>query len=384
MADTAGVAGTGTPGANQDFAAVSPNTTPARTPGEVLTVGQQKSFSAPVPKVSNDMVLLFAQQAFDLAVKKPLRDKMIWDQFASVSVSEGGAVNGKSVRKFFGDDIDPTGADVPLLENVDVDSVAFAGRGVDCTLREYGRAVSRTRLAQVISKINIDPMIVDRVAYDASRAQDLLAKTAFTTGVTSGISYVLPDGTTQASVPASLTVGTAATDFLSTTSLQVAIATLEAKNVLPYRNGNYILLVGPVGAQHLKNERDTGGFRYVTARNEGAAGNSIYRGTIGMVEGAEIVVSNTVPAGHAYLIGQDAFMKAHANQEGYGAMPATVVAPQIDKLKRFLSWGWLHYVGYSLFDTRAIVHIPISTAFRPEGAAGASTIDLAVTAVTGW
>lgn len=382
--DIGGVAGTGSLGANQDNMGATPVVAPRNTPGEVLTVGQQKSFSAPAPKVSNDLVLLFAQQTFDLAVKAPLRNRLIWDQFASVSLSEGGAVNGKSVRKFFGDDIDETGSDIPLLENVDVDSVAFSGRAIDFTLREYGRAVSRTRLAQVISKINIDPMIVDRVAWDAARAQNKLAKAAFIAGASTGVTYINPDGSTVASVPASLDAGTAATDFLSTTALQVAIATLEMQNVLPFRNGNYILLTGPKGAQHLKNERNTGGFRYVTARNEGAAGNSLYRGTVGMVEGAEIVVSNDVPDGFAYLIGQDALAKAHANSEGYGANPSTIVAPIIDKLRRFLSWGWLHYVGYSVFDTRAIVTIPISTEFRPEGTEGASTLPGTVTEVTGW
>lgn len=381
MADTTGAAGTGSLGANQDNMGATPVVAPRNTPGEVLTVGQDASFSAPAPKISNDLVLLFAQQAFDLAVKAPLRDKLIWDQFATVSVAEGGAVNGKSVRKFFGDDIDKTGGTTPLLENVDVDSVAFAGKAVDCTLREYGRAVSRTRLAQVISKINIDPMIVDRVAYDAARAVDILAMTAFTAGT---VNYIDAAGASTASVFNKVAAGTPATDFLSTTVLQAAIARLEQNNVLPFRNGNYVLLTGPVGAQHLKNERDTGGFRYVTARNEGTAGNSLYRGTIGMIEGAEVVVANSVPAGKAYLIGQDAFMKAHASQEGYGAQPSTLVSPVIDKLRRFLSWGWLHYVGYSVFDTRATVEIPISTAFRPEGTAGASTLKPTVTAATGW
>jgi hypothetical protein len=153
----------------------------------------------------------------------------------------------------------------------------------------------------------------------------------------------------------------------------MGVTALEMRNVLPFRNGNFILLCNPQGAQHLKNERDTGGFRYVTARNEGAAGNSIYNGTIGMTEGVEIVVSNRVPVGKAYLIGRDALAKTNLNSEGYSENPSTVVAPVIDKLRRFLSWGWLHFVGYSLYDARSIIEYTYTEKFRPAGAAGLDT-----------
>jgi hypothetical protein len=145
------------------------------------------------------------------------------------------------------------------------------------------------------------------------------------------------------------------------------------RNVLPFRNGNYVLLCNPQGAQHLKNERDTGGFRYVTARNEGAAGNSIYNGTIGMCEGVDVVVSNRVPVGKAYLLGRDALAKTNLNSEGYSENPSTIVAPVIDKLRRFLSWGWLHYVGYSMYDARSIIEYTYTEKFRPAGATGLDT-----------
>ena len=159
---------------------------------------------------------------------------------------------------------------------------------------------------------------------------------------------------------------------------------LEQQNAQQFMTGNYILLVNPVGAQHLKNERDTGGFRYVTARNNGAGGNDIYRGTIGMIEGADIVVSNTVPAGKAYLMGRDALSKVYTTKEGYGSQPTSVVAPVVDKLKRFLSWGHLHYVGYKLFDTRSLIEITYKNVWRPAGALNIGADPTAITAVTGW
>jgi hypothetical protein len=159
---------------------------------------------------------------------------------------------------------------------------------------------------------------------------------------------------------------------------------LEQQNAQQFMTGNYILLTNPVGAQHLKNERDTGGFRYVTARNNGAAGNDIFRGTIGLVEGADIVVSNTVPAGKAFLIGKDALAKVYTTKEGYGAQPHTVVSPIVDKLKRFLSWGHLHYVGYGIYDTRAMLTINYSNVWRPAGTKNLGAPQGAPVGVTGW
>jgi hypothetical protein len=383
-----GIAGTGTAGANQDGTTPAGNeiSKGAHTPGEVLFVGQDASHSAAAgPTIDDAFVEAFVHPAFDLAVKEPLRDKLIWDQF--VTWRPSGDL-GSDITAFLGDDIDETGADVPLVENLDVDSVTFGVWSIKFTGDEYGRAVSRTRLANAKTIVNVDPMIVDRVAFDAARAVDKIAQKALmdpATGALKGVNYHRGKaGALIATTPAKITI----TGFLNTSDLQIGTAILEGRNVLPFRNGNYILLCNPQGAQHLKNERDTGGFRYVTARNEGRDGNSIYNGTIGMTEGVEIVVSNRVPEGKAYLIGRDALAKTFLNSEGYGEQPSTVVAPVIDKLRRFLSWGWLHFVGYAPYDVRSMIEYDYSkkgaTGFRPAGApglnaAGGVITDLAVT-----
>jgi hypothetical protein len=381
-----GIAGTGTAGANQDGATGegSSISTGYLTPGEVLNVGQDKAFSsADGPNIFNDFARLTVQPAFNLAVAQPLRNRLIWDQFATPKVANLNINGWDEVRLFFGADIpeDTTGPDggpAPLMENLDVDSVTFTGRSVALTAREYGRAVSRTRLANVVGQINIDPTIVDRVAFDAARGVDALAKAALTKA---GATYLDAAGAQVQSVVSKIDASDA---FLSSTLLQVAISMLEQQNAMQFGTGNFILLTNPVGAQHLKNERDTGGFRYVTARNNGAAGNDLFRGTIGMVEGADVVVSNTVPAGKAYLLGVDALAKVYTTKEGYGANPTTVVSPIIDKLKRFLSWGHLHYVGYGIYDTRAMIEITYMNNWRPAGAGNLGGDITAITAVTGW
>ena len=70
--------------------------------------------------------------------------------------------------------------------------------------------------------------------------------------------------------------------------------------------------------------------------------------------------------------------------EGYGDQPATVVAPIVDKLRRFLSWGWLHYVDYALFDSRAVIEISHADKWRPAGADNVGSAPGDPVAVTNW
>ena len=384
----------GTAGANQDGAAgtsgIAAATIDGRgTPGEILNTGFGAANSvATGPDIFTDFSRLTVQTALDLAIAKPLRNKLIWDQMATPKVANLNVNGWDTVRSFFGGDIPEDtssgGGPAPLMENLDVDSVTFTGRSVEITAREYGRAVSRTRLANVVGQINIDPQIVDRVSFDAARGVDALARLALTNGAASGVTYTEADGTTTASVPTSIAVNGSGNTFLSSTLLQVAISILEQQNAQQFMTGNYILLTNPVGAQHLKNERDTGGFRYVTSRNNGVGGNDLFRGTIGEVEGADIVVSNTVPAGKAYLMGKDVLHKVYTTKEGYSAQPQSVVAPVVDKLRRFLSWGHLHYVGYKMFDTRALVTLNYTNVWRPAGSGNIGADPGAITQVTGW
>jgi len=128
MAD---VAGTGTAGANQN----GPVAAPAYSPGEVVSVGTPLANNAPAPKVNTDLQTMFVQRAFDTAVKAPLRDRLIWDQFATVRPTSQ-THNGAPVRMFFGEDIPEAGSEIPLLENLDVDSVSFSARAIDLEPKE--------------------------------------------------------------------------------------------------------------------------------------------------------------------------------------------------------------------------------------------------------
>lgn len=356
----AAVAGTGTAGSNQNGAHPAG---PFATPGEVVSAKGPLSINAAAPKVDIDMGLMFVQRAYDLVIQEPMRDELIFDQFAKKR-STRLTHNGTPVRFFFTDDLPEQ--TTPLLENLDVDSISYGGRTLDVSMREYGTAVTRTNLLRASSMVAIDPDIADKLAYNAGRSVDTLARTAL---LGSTIAYALPDGTALTGTIATIPAAGSGDTWLGTTSLQIATAMLMAENVRPLRGSQYVCITSPSGAQQIRNERDTGGYRYLTARNEGMDGNSIFRGTVGEIEGCDIVVSNRMAAGTSIVIGKEALAKAYSTGFGYGENPNTVVGPTTDKLRRFAHIGWLHLVGYSIFRGEAIVKITHATGYRPAGSA---------------
>ena len=150
-------------------------------------------------------------------------------------------------------------------------------------MSEYGTAVTTTNLLRGTSMVPIDPIAAERVGYNAGKSIDRLAKVALDAA---NVTY------DDASTTAISQIGSSS-DFLGSALLQEGVASLEEANVRPFNSDSYVVVVSPKQAQHLKSEDTNQGWRYITARQEGTDGNSIYRGEIGMYEGVRIIVNNT-------------------------------------------------------------------------------------------
>ena len=340
-------AGTGTAGANQN----GPATAPMYSPGEIVTAAGPLSINAPAPVVDITLGSQFVTKAYDLAVYPALRPELIFDQFATVRATNT-THRGGSVRFSFVDDI--AEQTTPLLENIDVDSVTLASKALTVTMREYGTAVTNTALIRGTSMISLDPLIAERVGYNAGLSVDTVARVAL--DVTS-ITY--DDGST-ASVGS---IGNAAAP-LDGATLREGVALLRAANVRPLRGGNYVAVISPYQAQQLMSETTDTGFRWMVgyAGGAGTAGNSIFMGEVGTYEGVRLVVNNHLTnQGKGYLMGAEALAKAFSTAPGFGPNPKTVVSPVVDKLRRFASVGWYHLVGYSVFRAEALLHINTQT-----------------------
>jgi N4-gp56 family major capsid protein len=336
-------AGTGTPGANQN----GPLAAPAYSPGEIVTAAGPLSINAPAPIVDITLGSQFVTKAYDLAVYPALRPELIFDQFATVRATNT-THRGGSVRFSFVDDI--TEQTTPLLENLDVDSVVLTSKALTVNMREYGTAVTNTALIRGTSMISLDPLIAERVGYNAGLSIDTLCRTAL-----DQTSITYDDGTTA-------TIGSigATSSPLSGAILRQGVARLRAANVRPLRGGNYVAVISPYQAQQLMSETTDTGFRWMVgyAGGEGTAGNSVFMGEVGTYAGVRLVVNNhPTNQGQGYLMGAEALAKAFSTAPGYGANPKTVVSPVVDKLRRFASVGWYHLVGYSIFRAEALLQI---------------------------
>jgi N4-gp56 family major capsid protein len=334
-------AGTGTPGANQNGPYIQ------YSPGEIVTAAGPLSINAPAPIVDITLGSQFVTKAYDLAVYPSLRPELIFDQFATVRASNT-THRGGSVRFSFVNDISEQ--TTPLLENIDVDSVTLSSKALTIAMREYGTAVTNTALLRGTSMIAMDPLIAERVGYNAGLSVDTLARVALDA---TSVTY---DDATTGTIGS---VGNAAAP-LDGDALRNGVAILRSNNVRPLRGGNYVAVISPYQAQQLMSDTTDTGFRWMVgyAGGMGQAGNSIFMGEVGTYEGVRLVVNNHLTnQGRGYLMGAEALAKAYSTAPGFGPQPGTVVAPVVDKLKRFASVGWYHLVGYSVFRTEALLHI---------------------------
>ena len=339
-------AGTGTPGSNQD----GPGTAPMYSPGEIVTAAGPLSINAPAPVVDITLGSQFVTKAYDLAVYPALRPELIFDQFATVRATNT-THRGGSVRFSFVNDI--AEQTTPLLENIDVDSVTLTSKALTVSMREYGTAVTNTALIRGTSMISLDPLIAERVGYNAGLSVDTLARVAL-----DATTITYDDGSTA-------TVGSVGNvaSGLTGSFLREGVARLRAANVRPLRGGNYVAVISPYQAQQLMSDTTDTGFRWMVgyAGGQGTAGNSIFMGEVGTYEGVRLVVNNHLTSqGKGYLMGAEALAKAFSTAPGFGPNPKTVVSPVVDKLRRFASVGWYHLVGYSVFRADALLHINTS------------------------
>lgn len=241
-------------------------------------------------------------------------------------------------------------ATTALTETSDVTPVALANPSqVTVTVTEYGNAVEQTEKVNLATFSSIDTMIGDAIAYNAADTLDQLVATALTSGT------VVKYGGSRTST-ATLT----ATDVLSTTMLRKAQTTLLESNAQPRVGDLYTLFIHPRQAFDLRAETGSGGFVDIHKYTTENVGN-LLTGTIGVLEGFQVVQTSRVPSTtegasgatvyKAVAVGKEALLEANV----YDVQ--TVVAPQIDILRRKSALGWKYFGGWGIFRDAAVVRL---------------------------
>ena len=243
-----------------------------------------------------------------------------------------------------------TAATTALTETSDVTPVALGNPSqVTVTVTEYGNAVEQTEKVNLAAFSDIDTMIGDAIAYNAADTLDKLVATALTGGT------VVKYGGTRTST-ATLT----ASDVLSTTMLRKAQTALLEANAQPRIGDLYTLFIHPRQAFDLRAETGSGGFVDIHKYTTENVGNLV-TGTIGVLEGFQVVQTTRVPSGadgassatvyKAVAVGKEALLEANV----YDVQ--TVIAPQIDILRRKSALGWKYFGGWGIFRDAAVCRL---------------------------
>lgn len=243
-----------------------------------------------------------------------------------------------------------TAATTALTETSDVTPVALGNPSqVTVTVTEYGNAVEQTEKVNLAAFSDIDTMIGDAIAYNAADTLDKLVATALTGGT------VVKYGGTRTST-ATLT----ASDVLSTTMLRKAQTALLEANAQPRIGDLYTLFIHPRQAFDLRAETGSGGFVDIHKYTTENVGN-LLTGTIGVLEGFQVVQTTRVLSGadgassatvyKAVAVGKEALLEANV----YDVQ--TVIAPQIDILRRKSALGWKYFGGWGIFRDAAVCRL---------------------------
>ena len=241
-------------------------------------------------------------------------------------------------------------ATTALTETSDVTPLALANPSqVTVTVTEYGNAVEQTEKVNMATFSSIDTMIGDAIAYNAADTLDQLVATALTSG------SVVKYGGSRTST-ATLT----ASDVLSTSMLRKAQTTLLEANAQPRVGDLYTLFIHPRQAFDLRAETGAGGFVDIHKYTTDNVGN-LLTGTIGVLEGFQVVQTSRVPSTtsgassatvySAVAVGKEALLEANV----YDVQ--TVVAPQIDILRRKSALGWKYFGGWGIFRDEAVCRL---------------------------
>jgi len=243
-----------------------------------------------------------------------------------------------------------TAATTALTETSDVTPVALGNPSqVTVTVTEYGNAVEQTEKVNLAAFSDIDTMIGDAIAYNAADTLDKLVATALTGGT------VVKYGGTRTST-GTLT----ASDVLSTTMLRKAQTTLLEASAQPRIGDLYTLFIHPRQAFDLRAETGSGGFVDIHKYTTENVGN-LLTGTIGVLEGFQVVQTTRVPSAaegassatvyKAVAVGKEALLEANV----YDVQ--TVIAPQIDILRRKSALGWKYFGGWGIFRDAAVCRL---------------------------
>jgi N4-gp56 family major capsid protein len=312
---------------------------------EIAKLTQVGAVSNGLPTGSDGVDSLITR-AYELLAHQNYRRELLFDEAATVRlarVSHNGAVYQLNVV----DDISDDPSTALLVEQYDVLPTPLVSWKLDVILKEYGRVVTTTNLLRGTSFVPVDPIAAERIGRNAGATMDRLA-----------LSVLLGSG----GITKAGAAGSAPTDVTVTgkpsDTLRAAAQSFADNNVMPFASGYYRAYINPAGITALRSESDAAGWRYNAVRNASDEVRSgMNRRYVTTYEGFEIYSTTTpgiaTPGG--VFLGADALAKVAPQAAGFGTSPEIVIAPVVDRLRRFASVGWKWLGAYSRFRSEAVL-----------------------------
>lgn len=321
----------------------------------------------------------YVQTAYDMLAYFSLRPELYADQIADIKPTNQ-SMPGSSI--VFNVQTDMALATVALNESTDVTPVALTSTQVTITINEYGNTTLTTAAVRAQSFVSIDEVQANTVGFNAGRTVDELAWIQLRTGT--NVNY---------SAGAGVTVGTAGQpptarnqitplDTLRAYDIRYNVAALKRNNV-PGFGGYYLCMLHPDNSFDLWQES---GNQALIAPHIYSAPEAVFRGEIGSFAGARMVETPTAPvfadAGSsttdtdvyaAIFVGRQALAKVWAIKDGNGPLPAIVMGPVTDYLRRFQPLGWKWMGGYGQFRSASLWRQECSSSIGQNTTAGTGT-----------
>tara|TARA_B100001996_G_scaffold321826_1_gene266449 strand:- start:353 stop:1282 length:930 start_codon:yes stop_codon:yes gene_type:complete len=293
--------------------------------------------------------------AFEQLAYFALRSNPLYEMIADVR-STAQTHNGASVTFDIYNNM--TAATAALAEATDVTAVALGDTTVTVSLSEYGNAVTTTAKLRGTSFLNVDADAANVIGYNMVDSLDQVVA-AIAAG---GTNEILPTGRAA-------TVNIVAGDTITADQTRTAAAKLRDKSAPGFENGNYVGMIHPNAAFDLRSQTAVTDVIAYQIRQDGQAVRNGSIGTWGGVEFIENPRANIqAGAGAAgidvydtVIAGRQALAKAFSRAPGFGEMPQIVYGPVTDNLRRFVTVGWYHLVGYGRFREDCLQRVESSS-----------------------
>lgn len=291
----------------------------------------------------------FVQTAYDRFAELALRNQPLVRALADKRPAQQAMPGSSIVLNILGD---MTANVTPLSEQVDPDAVLVGTPSqVTITLNEYGAATRTTRLAELYAFSEIDPQVLNEVAWNMVDSLDTLALNKLRVGTN-----VLYGGS------ATSTGQLTASMLLTAGLVRRTVANLRKAAAVPRRGALYWAGIHPEVSVDLREQ--TGSTTWRTPHEYGA-NEAIWNGEIGTFEGAFFVESprmyvatdgaSSAKAHRTLFAGQQALAEAVAQE------PNLVIGPDLDKLRRFKNVGWYGVLGWSIYRQAALYRVETGT-----------------------